>query len=242
MNSGTDGLRAEIPRIKRARDFHLYDFRGRRYLDLCLDDGRAFLGHKAGRIVGEMKNSLEKGLSAGYPSVYIDRLGKQVKRIFSDITSVSAVFSGQGCSWPVFRPLGGGALPDEVFELILPMAGSGMLKILCAVSGEEEKLPSPDAVPPFILSGLCRAAAELASFDAQSAEGSWKGFDSGLWRREGPWLYPEVSEEVYPEVFIRLLEKGILISPDYNIPSCAPYIFTEGEIAPIREVEGEYIR
>ena len=56
-----------MPEIRRARDYRLYDIHGRRYLDLCLDGGRALLGHKPGRVVLMMKNALEKGLSASYP-------------------------------------------------------------------------------------------------------------------------------------------------------------------------------
>jgi len=240
MNNGINSLSSQLPVIKRARDFHLYDFSGRRYLDLCLDGGRAVLGHKAGRIVGEMKNGLEKGLAAGYPSVYSQRLLKQIQRLYPVISSLSVVFSGGGLEVPVVRPFSREELPSGVFELILPMAGSGLVRVLCA-SGEGAELPLSNAVPGYLLSGLCRAAAELACFDKSSGKKAWAAFESPLWRRDGPWLYAAVPEERYPSLFNVLLAGGVIISPDYLTPSCAPCFFTEGEIAPIKEIEGDFL-
>jgi hypothetical protein len=41
-------------------------------------------------------------------------------------------------------------------------------------------------------------------------------------------------------VFSAFLGRGILISPFPDVPSCAPYRFTEGEIKPIKDIEGEF--
>ncbi|MBI9107992.1 MAG: hypothetical protein JEZ04_14690 [Spirochaetales bacterium] len=241
MNNGINELKACLPRIKRARDFHLYDFGGKRYLDLWLDGGRAALGHKAGKIVREMKNSLEKGLSAGYPSVYAHRLLKQVQRVYPDVAGLSVVFSGADAVLPVLRPFTGRRLPGGLCELVLPMAGSTCLRLVCADAASIDLLPAPDAVPVFLLSGMCRAASELAVFDETEGEKAWQAFDSPLWRRDGPWLYPEVAEDTYPALFKALLGRGVVLSPDFKTPSCAPYIFTEGEIAPIKEIEREFL-
>lgn len=240
MKNGNNDLRRLIPAVKRARDYHLYDFSGRRYLDLCLDGGRAVLGHKAGRIVRDMKNSLEKGLSASYPSMYRDRLLKQVKRLYPTVGSVSVVYAGAGDELPLVRSFDNETPADGVFELLLPMAGSGCLRVLCAEGGAESSLPAGADVPGFLLAGLCRAAADLAAFDETDAQKSWGAFDSPMWRRIGPWLYPQVNADAYPSLFKAALECGILLSPDYNIPSCAPSVFTPGEIKPIRELEGEF--
>ena len=239
-------LYKSIPPIRRTRDYHLYDFRGRRYLDMFLDGGRALLGHKPGRTVLMMKNALEKGLSAAYPGIYPARLLKQLRLVYPQIEACSVVFAGRtydtGAGEPpvVFRPFESEALPEDgLFELLLPLPGSGPFTVLCSGRAYDGSLPVSDAVPPFILSGLCRAGAELAAFMDNADESVWKSFDSPLWTRRGPWLYPAVNEDLYPEVFKALLERGILISPDYKLPSCAPYRFTEGEIRPIKEVEKE---
>ncbi len=57
-----------LPVIRRARDFHLYDASGRRFLDLYLDGGRAWLGHRPDGVSLQFKNSLSRGVSAPYPS------------------------------------------------------------------------------------------------------------------------------------------------------------------------------
>ena len=239
MTNGFDKLYRMFPRVKRARDFHLYDFNGRRYLDMFADGGRAFLGHKAGRTVLEMKSNLEKGLSAAYPSVYPARLLRQVRAVYPEVSALSVCYAGRGGEFPVFRPFSGGSLPAGVFELLLPMAGSSVVRLFCS-AGSEAELPQADPVPPFILAGLCRAASELAAFDGAAAEKAWAAFDGPLWRREGPWLYSELPAEAHAGLFRRLLAAGILISPDSNIPSCAPYFFTEGEIAPIKKIAGDF--
>ena len=42
-------LEMEIPRIRRARGYRLYDHHGRRYLDLWQNGGRSLLGHRPAR-------------------------------------------------------------------------------------------------------------------------------------------------------------------------------------------------
>ena len=54
----------ELPPIRRARGYHLYDEAGKRYLDLSLAGGRALLGHRPERALLELKNLLSRGLAA----------------------------------------------------------------------------------------------------------------------------------------------------------------------------------
>ena len=235
MTSGSDSLYKLLPKIKRARDYHLYDFGGRRYLDLWADGGRALMGHRKGRSVLDMKSCLEKGLGGSYPSVYPRRLLKQLGRLYPSVEAVSVVFAGGGAGgYPVYRPFSAAAPPEGVFELLVPMPGSSALRVLCA--GSADSLPASDPVPAFLLAGLCRAAADLASFDAAEAEKNWASFDCGLWRREGPWLYSNIGGAEYDQLFKRLKNRGIVISPYADSPSCAPSLFTAGEIKPIREL------
>jgi hypothetical protein len=248
VDSGINNFQETIPRIKRARDYHLYDFKSRRYLDLCLDGGRALLGHKHGGTVNMMKNSLEKGLAAAYPSVYEGRLLRQVRRLYPGVTDVRAGPAGVAGKLPVVRPFEDAGSPESgVFELILPLPGSGVVRVVCSTSpsGEEktafEQAACPGwSVPGYLLSGLCRAAADLAAFAGGVDPGVWAAFDSPLWKRSGPWLFPAFPSERYPAVFSAFLGRGILISPFPDVPSCAPYRFTEGEIKPIKDIEGEF--
>jgi len=77
-------LAGNIPLIRRAREYHLYDFKGRRYLDCYLSGGRAILGHTPNRITTVIKNSISKGLIADYPSIYQTRLYKALSLFFPE--------------------------------------------------------------------------------------------------------------------------------------------------------------
>lgn len=69
-----------LPRILRAREFHLYDDRGNRYLDMYLNGGRALLGHRPGNVARELAAALSRGLFAEYPSIYTAR----IERLLAD--------------------------------------------------------------------------------------------------------------------------------------------------------------
>lgn len=68
-----------LPAARRARDYHVYDYSGRRYLDMWLNGGRALLGHRPGGLGTVLKNQLAKGVLAEAPSVYDGRLRKALK-------------------------------------------------------------------------------------------------------------------------------------------------------------------
>ncbi len=248
MMNGTEplsGLDNLIPPIRRMRDFHLYDFNGRRYLDLYLDGGRALLGHKPGRCVLMMKNAMEKGLSAPYPGVWNARLLKQLRSVYPFIYGCSLIYAGGSETFPQVRPFDNDGtisqLPEsEAFELLLPLPGSGIARLICAAKPAVEKLPAAAPVPAWLVSGLARAAAELAAFRQKFDPDVWAAFDSPLWERRGPWLYSTLDSGRYKELFDAFLKCGILISPEPKIPSCAAYLFTSGEIKPIKEIEGAF--
>ncbi len=67
-------LRDEMPRIRRARGFRLYDEAGRRYLDLWQADGGAILGHRGAGAVTAVKAALDRGLAAPLPTAWERRL------------------------------------------------------------------------------------------------------------------------------------------------------------------------
>ncbi len=78
----------QFPRIKRARDYYLYDDRGTRYLDCYQNGGLALLGHRPQKVLHEMKNVLSRGLLADYPSIYDYRLLKSLETLFPDYPEI----------------------------------------------------------------------------------------------------------------------------------------------------------
>ncbi len=75
------GIHTFLPEVNRARDCRLYDRKGNRYLDLWRNGGRALLGHRPDRVYKELKNVLQKGIVAEYPSVYTSRLKKALRAL-----------------------------------------------------------------------------------------------------------------------------------------------------------------
>gem|GEM_PF-134293 len=89
---------ALLPPIRRAREFYLYDHRGRRYLDLAQNGGRAILGHRPNRLSTRLKNVLSSGLLAELPSVYGPRLERAVARLIGGPCSVNYDDGRRGCA------------------------------------------------------------------------------------------------------------------------------------------------
>ena len=67
-------LRHRIPPLRRARGYRLYDYQGKRYLDLWQAGGRALLGHRSFRLTHLLKDVISRGLLADLPSPYVGRL------------------------------------------------------------------------------------------------------------------------------------------------------------------------
>jgi hypothetical protein len=75
-------LWAQLPAIRRARDFRLYTVRGRRLVDLWQLGGAALLGHTPPRVLREFKNTAERGLFAPLPHHLAGRFHKALARLF----------------------------------------------------------------------------------------------------------------------------------------------------------------
>ncbi len=75
------GIYAILPEVHRARDCRLYDRKGNRYIDLWRNGGRALLGHRPDKVYRELKNVLQKGIVAEYPSLYTVRLKKALRSL-----------------------------------------------------------------------------------------------------------------------------------------------------------------
>ncbi|MBI9101918.1 MAG: hypothetical protein JEY99_05845 [Spirochaetales bacterium] len=82
-----------LPEVNRCRDYHIYDGRGRRYLDMYLSGGTALLGHRPNGISLRVKNVMAKGLWANYPTAWPGRLKKELNSLLPAYPEV-LLFSG----------------------------------------------------------------------------------------------------------------------------------------------------
>ena len=106
----------EIPVIRRARGYRLYDREGRRYLDLSRDGGGALLGHRSGSSVAEMKSALSQGLSTAAPSVWEARLVRMIAGMFPTHSAVRLFSSRARALEAVSCWVGQRILPVDVHD------------------------------------------------------------------------------------------------------------------------------
>ena len=81
MGRQTDRPPYSMPLVVRAREYHLYDREGVRYLDFFQNHGRAVLGHRPDGMLRAIKGTASRGLLAEYPSVYRGRLEKIMEQL-----------------------------------------------------------------------------------------------------------------------------------------------------------------
>ena len=244
-----------IPRILRARDFHLYTEGGKRLTDLWLEGGRALLGHKPPKVLVELKNAAERGLFCSLPHPMERRFLKalevlfpgRVFRLYTDESSRSRALKEAGFSEEdevfTWRPFlnDGGQLPS-VLEPVLPWPQGPAVLVL--ERSMEASFPSGDLVPPVLLAPAARALYNLASelkapapnrgcpryHKIAKALGGQKA-ENYIWRRNGIYLTVEegTNREKYKELFLRFLEGSFLIPPSPCEPLILPGAMSDGE-------------
>jgi len=75
-------LLLQLPRVLRARDFHLYLEGGKRLSDLWREGGKAVCGHKTPHVLRELKNAAERGLLTSLPHPMERRFIKALELLF----------------------------------------------------------------------------------------------------------------------------------------------------------------
>lgn len=73
---------AALPYFRRARDYHLHDIKGRRYLDFSRGDGTHLLGYSVPHSREALKNRINQGTFHGLPHVSHQQLMKTLGRLF----------------------------------------------------------------------------------------------------------------------------------------------------------------
>ncbi|MDR2897698.1 MAG: hypothetical protein LBU99_02705, partial [Spirochaetaceae bacterium] len=110
-----------------------------------------------------------------------------------------------------------------VFPIPFP-AGGEFYAVAFSTDKGDQILPS-DPLPAVVAGAMARACNDLYAEIPKRWEQDWQQYDKIIgeyWLRRGPYLVPEIPEEQYRDFFLRCLDMGILISPDFNIPSIVP--------------------
>jgi hypothetical protein len=182
-----------LPKVLRARDFHLYTEGGKRLVDLWLQGGRAVLGHKPPRVLLELKNSAERGLFTPLPHPLERRLTKALATLFPDRSfrfyndpssmyrAIEKALSGEGTSFEA------ASIPDPAFPADLADGKAAISLWRPFVNGEETPIlipvlpwplgpavlaldksleasfPQVELIPPVLLAPAARALYDLAA-------------------------------------------------------------------------------
>lgn len=110
--------------------------------------------------------------------------------------------------------------------------------------GEEmlQNLPKNDIVPAPLLAAFTRGFYDLkialGIYTENDFKANSKVFEPFFIRNQC-YLFPKIPEEKYKDFVLKCLDIGIVISPDYNVPSIMPWKANPGDLKKISKVFGE---
>ena len=251
-----------LPRVLRAREFHLYLEGGKRLTDLWLHGGRAILGHKPPLVLKELKNAAERGLFSPFPHVMESRLIKALGELFPGkafrlyntpnalhLALEKAKLNESASLWRPFVEGNEKALTEKapVFVPVLPLPLGP--EVLVLEKNLDEAFPPGELIPPVLLAAANRAihnliaALKAPNYGRQRYRRIEKALASQkegavLWQCNGIYLNkPTVGLlNEYSLLFKRFLEGGFLLPPSPAEPAILPVSMSDGEEAKLAEL------
>ena len=244
-----------LPRVLRARDFYLYLEGGKRITDLWLHGGRAILGHKSRGVLGELKNSAERGLFSPFPHHLENRLYKALAlffpgkafRLYLDEGSLGlvleAVLEKRGLSGSktvsVWRPF----MEGQEAPVMIPVLPWSLGPAALVLDRDLDPLfPPGDIIPPVLLAPAVRALYNLkARMDKPGGPCPRyarveKALKNSQWRRNRIYLTSPLDTDSYAGLYRRFLDGGFLIPPCREDPAILPALMSPGEEAKLAEL------
>ena len=110
--------------------------------------------------------------------------------------------------------------------------------------GEEmlQNLPENDVIPSPLLAAYTRGFYDLLNSFSLFTENHFKANSKALepyFTRNQCYLFPKIPETQYKDFVLKCLDAGIVISPDYNVPSIIPWRANPGDIKKNSNIFGE---
>ena len=105
-----------------------------------------------------------------------------------------------------------------------------------------QNLPENDVVPSPLLAAYTRGFYDLLNSFSLFTENHFKANSKALepfFTRNQCYLFPKIPETQYKDFVLKCLDAGIVISPDYNVPSIMPWRANPGDIKKISNIFGE---
>lgn len=239
--------------VTRARNCYLYTKKGIRLTDLFQENGRAILGWHGGSAFTFFKNTLSKGLTGSFicedksrlekaVTELLDKTSKGDKRtVFAFSTKTDALkagifFSPQNTS--VFTPWNQENVDYSKVDVVLlqpPLPWTQTIyltaiksSVIKAMDLPENAIAPSTVIPlPFALeTAITKSVYNLIKEIPLREEKNWFIYDPVItkyWTRNGPYLYPKMSEEKYDDFVKHCLNCELIINPVYNMPSIVPF-------------------
>ena len=251
-----------LPVIKRSREYFLYDINGKRYLDLFQDEGRAILGHRIDGMTGVIKSTAAKGLTAAYPSIYSNRIEKQLKFLFPFVSNfsiysnieraLSAISKSENkminmndfIDFPVksegyayWRPFIGSDLDWQKFKFFIPILPfPGNFGPIVVGNNTAKELGPSDLLSPMICDMLIKSIASLSRVIKKDDCMDRSVFESPVWDRIGPYLRFKLEKSDYLTLFKKALDKMVLLPPNPVYPGILPCHIEDGQVRGFMEM------
>jgi len=224
-----------LPRVLRARDFHLYLENGKRLVDLWLAGGRAILGHKPPMVLGELKNAAERGLFTPLPHPterrFLKALGElfpgRAFRLYADSSSLRrALEEATEKKVSLWRPLtespminrstdsisSDGDDNQQEAHILIPVLPWPLGPEALVLSKDmDETFPAGETIPPVLLAPATRALYDLLAVvkDGSRAGRVYpkveKAIKGSLWQRQG--IYLTLEKETDREKYSGLFKR-----------------------------------
>jgi hypothetical protein len=104
------------------------------------------------------------------------------------------------------------------------------------------ELPQNDVVPSPLLAAYTRGFYDLLNSFSLFTEKDFKANSKALepfFTRNQCYLFPKIPKSQYKDFVLKCLDVGIVISPDYNVPSIMPWRANPGDIKKISKINLE---
>ncbi|UER67521.1 hypothetical protein LKV13_01705 [Borrelia sp. BU AG58] len=249
----SEPLTSCLPVIKRARFFYLYDTRGNRYLDLYLNGGNNFLGHRIRGLNLVLKQTFSRGLTASYPSIF----RKQFENVFfsffkeagcvyifkfeRDARDFLLFLTGQhhfSKPWEDDQGIYEFKVGFSNFRypmlVNIPMPGCMSISIVI-LDNLSKKMEFRDSFDALTLAATRHVLARIASYE-RDKKINFDIFATPMFKIINRYMFPLYRSEHHVEVFNEYLNNGYLINPLFSNPSFVPLKFSKGDLDGFKKV------
>jgi hypothetical protein len=249
-------LTAKYGFVRRARRCYLYTQSGKRLTDMYQEAGRAILGWEGDTARRVFKNTLNRGAAGSFESQEAFQLEKAIRKLLPGFPVIRWYAGASSALITHWRPwlhtcsvLHGEDIPGPAVLLLPPFPF--ILNSVILAARDEQTIAQIDQsgaalcplqvplFPPCLLAAITRSIYDLMRELPERNEAGWKRYDRVLepyWNRRGPYLFPRLDRTSYAGFAAKCLDAGLVISPDFDIPSIIPWQADAGDFTGLSHI------